>query len=123
MDDPIKGQIPFGAIVAKDSSNNKKLVQEVIERVSVTHVCTKILAQVREHLGPVYSFKQCISVKRLPKTRSGKILRGTLTKIANKEPYKTPATIDDPAALTELTEAIDKHIAEESVRKESKHHH
>ena len=57
---------------------------------------------VRDKVGPVAAFKIAVIVKRLPKTRSGKILRGTVRKIADKEPYKMPATIDDPAILDEI---------------------
>ena len=61
---------------------------------------------VRETVGPVAAFKTAIVVKRLPKTRSGKILRGTVRKIADNEPYKMPATIDDPAILEEIKEDL-----------------
>ena len=61
---------------------------------------------VREKIGPVAAFKVAIVVKRLPKTRSGKILRGTVRKIADKEDYKIPATIDDPAILNEIKEDL-----------------
>jgi propionyl-CoA synthetase len=57
---------------------------------------------VRDKIGPVAAFKVVIVIKRLPKTRSGKILRGTIRKIADKEDYKMPATIDDPAILDEI---------------------
>ena len=57
---------------------------------------------VRDKVGPVAAFKTAIVVKRLPKTRSGKILRGTVRKIADNEEYKMPATIDDPAILDEI---------------------
>ena len=63
---------------------------------------------VRNKVGPVAAFKTAIVVKRLPKTRSGKVLRGTIRKIADKEDYKMPATIDDPAILTEITEELIK---------------
>ena len=63
---------------------------------------------VRDKVGPVAAFKIAIVVKRLPKTRSGKVLRGTIRKIADKEEYKMPATIDDPAILTEITEDLIK---------------
>ena len=63
---------------------------------------------VRNKVGPVAAFKIAIVVKRLPKTRSGKILRGTVRKIADNEPYKTPATIDDPAILDEIKEDLIK---------------
>jgi propionyl-CoA synthetase len=61
---------------------------------------------VRDKIGPVAAFKVVIVIKRLPKTRSGKILRGTIRKIADKEEYKTPATIDDPTILTEIKEDL-----------------
>ena len=57
---------------------------------------------IRNHIGPVASFKKAAIVKRLPKTRSGKILRGTMKKIANGVEYKVPATIDDPEILDEI---------------------
>ena len=61
---------------------------------------------VRDKVGPVAAFKVAIVVKRLPKTRSGKVLRGTIRKIADKEEYKMPATIDDPQILTEIKEDL-----------------
>jgi len=61
---------------------------------------------VRNKVGPVAAFKTAMVVKRLPKTRSGKILRGTIRKIADKEEYKMPATIDDPAILDEIKEDL-----------------
>jgi propionyl-CoA synthetase len=61
---------------------------------------------VRERVGPVASFKRAVVVERLPKTRSGKILRGTMRRIADGEEYTTPATIDDPATLREIGEAL-----------------
>ena len=63
---------------------------------------------VRDTVGPVAAFKKAIVVKRLPKTRSGKVLRGTIRKIADKEEYKVPATIDDPLILTEIKEDLIK---------------
>ena len=63
---------------------------------------------VREKLGPVAAFKTAIVVQRLPKTRSGKILRGTVRKIADGEQYKVPPTIDDPQILVEIKEALIK---------------
>ena len=62
----------------------------------------------RDKVGPVAAFKTAIVVKRLPKTRSGKILRGTIRKIADKEEYKMPATIDDPAILDEIKQDLIK---------------
>ena len=61
---------------------------------------------VRDKIGPVAAFIVVIVIKRLPKTRSGKILRGTIRKIADKEDYKMPATIDDPAILDEIKENL-----------------
>ena len=61
---------------------------------------------VRDKVGPVAAFKTVIIVKRLPKTRSGKILRGTVRKIADQEEYKMPATIDDPAILEEIKDDL-----------------
>jgi propionyl-CoA synthetase len=61
---------------------------------------------VRDRIGPVAAFKQAVVVKRLPKTRSGKILRGVMGKIADGEDWQMPATIDDPEILDEITEAL-----------------
>ncbi|MEY3552472.1 MAG: hypothetical protein RL735_820, partial [Pseudomonadota bacterium] len=61
---------------------------------------------VRDKIGPVAAFKIAITVNRLPKTRSGKILRGTMKKIADKDEWSTPATIDDPAILDEIAAAL-----------------
>jgi propionyl-CoA synthetase len=61
---------------------------------------------VRERIGPVAAFKTATVVKRLPKTRSGKILRGTMQKIADDQDWKMPATIDDPAILTEIADRL-----------------
>ena len=71
------------------TKDNKTISQECIQMV-------------RDKVGPVAAFKTVIVVKRLPKTRSGKILRGTVRKIADKEDYKMPATIDDPSILDEI---------------------
>jgi propionyl-CoA synthetase len=66
----------------------------------------EIVSLVREKLGPVAAFKLAITVGRLPKTRSGKILRGTIKKIADGEPWAMPATIEDPKVLDEIDEAL-----------------
>ena len=66
----------------------------------------EIVALVRDKIGPVAAFKLAITVARLPKTRSGKILRGTIKKIADDEPWTMPATIDDPAILDEIGAAL-----------------
>jgi len=88
--DELKGQVPLGLLVlnAYVTEQDEAIVSECIQRV-------------RDQIGPVAAFKQCLIVKRLPKTRSGKILRGTLRKIADGEPWTMPATIDDPAVLEE----------------------
>ena len=66
----------------------------------------EVVQMVRQKIGPVAAFRTAVVVPGLPKTRSGKILRGTMQKIADGEDYKTPATIDDPSALTEVREAL-----------------
>jgi len=89
--DEIKGEVPVGLVVLKSGvkTDPQKLVSELIHLV-------------RDKVGPVASFKSSVIVKRLPKTRSGKIVRGTIKKIAEGSPYTVPATIDDPATLTEI---------------------
>jgi propionyl-CoA synthetase len=89
--DKLKGQIPMGLLALKAGVTKDK--KEII---------TECIKMVRDKVGPVAAFKIAVVVKRLPKTRSGKILRGTVRKIADNEPYKMPATIDDPAILDEI---------------------
>ena len=100
--DKLKGQIPIGLLALKTgvTRNEKEITDECIKMV-------------REKVGPVAAFKIAIIVKRLPKTRSGKILRGTVRKIADNEPYKIPATIDDPIILEE----IKKNLIENNILK------
>jgi propionyl-CoA synthetase len=93
--DDMKGQAPCGFVVL-NSGVNRPIAE--IER--------EIVALVRERIGPVAAFKLVVTIKRLPKTRSGKILRGTMQKIADKEAWSMPATIDDPAILDEITAAL-----------------
>src|SRR4029453_795099 len=93
--DELKGEVPCGFIVLKAGVNRS---HEDIEKECV--------ALVREKIGPVAAFKLAITVNRLPKTRSGKILRGTMKKIADKEAWTMPATIDDPAVLDEIGTAL-----------------
>jgi len=69
-------------------------------------IVRELIDKVRQQIGPVASFKTALVVKRLPKTRSGKILRGTMKRIAESQAYTAPATIDDPAILDEITEAL-----------------
>jgi propionyl-CoA synthetase len=94
--DDLKGQLPVGFLVLKAGvdRDDAAIVKEVIDMV-------------REKIGPVAAFKTATVIKRLPKTRSGKILRGTIRKIADNEDYKAPATIDDPAILDEIEEALE----------------
>jgi propionyl-CoA synthetase len=93
--DQLKGQIPLGLIVLKSG------VTEAPE--DIEKACVKL---VREEIGAVAALKHILVVQRLPKTRSGKILRATIRKIADGEPWKMPATIDDPAILDEITEVL-----------------
>jgi len=69
-------------------------------------IASEAVQLVRKRIGPVASFKTAVVVDRLPKTRSGKILRGTMRRIADHEQYTTPATIDDPAILDEIAHAL-----------------
>ena len=94
--DQLKGQLPVGFLVLK--AGVKKPNDQIVKEV----VC-----MVRDRIGPVAAFKQATVVQRLPKTRSGKILRGTMQKIADNEEYKVPATIDDPAILGEIAKALE----------------
>ena len=93
--DKLKGQLPIGLVVLKSGveKDNEAISKECIQMV-------------RNKIGPVAAFKVVVVIKRLPKTRSGKILRGTIRKIADKEDYKMPATIDDPAILDEITQSL-----------------
>ena len=93
--DQLKGQLPVGFLVLKAG----------IER-DHDDVTAETIKLVRQQIGPVAAFKQAAVVARLPKTRSGKILRGTMQKIADNENYRMPATIDDPAILGEIEEAL-----------------
>ncbi len=90
--DKLKGQLPIGMLV----------INAGVERED-TEIEKEAVMLVREKIGPVAAFKTALIVKRLPKTRSGKILRGTMRKIADGEEWKMPATIDDPAILDEIT--------------------
>jgi len=95
VEDELKGQLPVGFLIlnAGVEKSHDEIIQEVVARV-------------REKIGPVAAFKKAVVVQRLPKTRSGKILRGTMQKIADGVAYKMPATIDDPAILDEIDEAL-----------------
>ena len=93
--DKLKGQLPLGFLVLNAG----------VDRAQ-GDIVGEVVGLVREKIGPVAAFKQATVVKRLPKTRSGKILRGTMQKIADGEDYKAPATIDDPVILDEITDAL-----------------
>ncbi len=94
--DEIKGEQPCGFLVLKAGVNRPP---EEIEK--------EVVKLVRDRIGPVAAFKMALVVARLPKTRSGKILRGTMKKIADRDPWTTPATIEDPQALDEIREALE----------------
>jgi propionyl-CoA synthetase len=89
--DPLKTQLPLGLVVLKAG----------VRRDPAT-IAEELIATVRDQVGPVANFKQVGIVARLPKTRSGKVLRGTMRQIADGEPYRMPPTIDDPVALDEI---------------------
>jgi propionyl-CoA synthetase len=96
VEDQLKGQVPVGFMVLNAGCErpHEEIIKEVVQMV-------------RDRIGPVAAFKKAIVVKRLPKTRSGKILRGTIQKIADNKEYKVPATIDDPAILGEIEVALE----------------
>jgi propionyl-CoA synthetase len=94
--DALKGEQPCGFVVLKSGVTRTPLEIE-----------KEIVALVRDKIGPVAAFKIAITVARLPKTRSGKILRGTMKKIADGDAWTMPATIDDPAVLDEIAKALE----------------
>lgn len=95
VEDELKGQLPVGLVVLNSgaSANNERTPNELV-------------GLVRDKIGPVAAFKKAAIVKRLPKTRSGKILRSTIKNIADGKDYKLPATIDDPVILDEIAEVL-----------------
>jgi len=93
--DDLKGQLPVGLAV----------LNEGVDR-PFAEISAELVDAVREKIGPVAAFKQVAVVAQLPKTRSGKILRGTMRKIADSEPWRMPATIEDPTALDGIAEAL-----------------
>jgi len=93
--DELKGQLPVGFLVLNSGVDREE-----------AEIVGEVVKMVRGEIGPVAAFKTATVVNRLPKTRSGKILRGTIQKIADDEEWKMPATIDDPAILDEITEAL-----------------
>jgi propionyl-CoA synthetase len=95
--DPLKTQLPVGLVVLKAGVRREPAV-----------IVEELIGIVREQVGPVANFKQVGVVSRLPKTRSGKVLRGTMRQIADGEPYRVPPTIDDPATLDEVKLALER---------------
>jgi propionyl-CoA synthetase len=93
--DELKGQMPLGLVVLKAGAERDP-----------GEIETELVRLVREQIGPVAAFKSARVVARLPKTRSGKILRATMRDIADGRDYRVPSTIDDPAILGEIGEAI-----------------
>jgi propionyl-CoA synthetase len=93
--DALKGEVPCGFLVLKSGVNR-----------SPSEIEKECVALIRDKVGPVAAFKVAVTVARLPKTRSGKILRGTIKKIVDGEPWQMPATIDDPAILDEIGAAF-----------------
>ena len=93
--DQLKGELPLGLVVLNSGVDT-----------DVDELCAELIQRVRNAIGPVAAFRLVTSISRLPKTRSGKILRGTMRKVANAEEWTMPATIEDPAAMTEVTEAL-----------------
>jgi propionyl-CoA synthetase len=91
------GEIPVGFVVLTTGVNRP-----------ASEIVPELVLMVRERIGPVASLKVAAVVNRLPKTRSGKILRGTMKKIADGQEYRMPATIDDPAILPEIEGALGK---------------
>src|SRR5258707_2546992 len=96
--DALKGEVPCGFVVLKSGVTR-----------GPTEIEREIVTLVRDKIGPVAAFKLAITVARLPKTRSGKILRGTMKKIADGEAWTMPATIDDPAVIGEIGRALKGH--------------
>jgi propionyl-CoA synthetase len=94
--DDLKGQMPLGFVCLKAGVDRDE-----------DDIRKELVKLVRDEIGPVAAFKQAVVVKRLPKTRSGKILRGTMQKIADNQDYKMPATIDDPDILPEIEEVLE----------------
>lgn len=96
--DALKGEVPCGFVVLKSNVSESPTVIE-----------KELVALMRDTIGPVAAFRLAITVGRLPKTRSGKILRGTMKKIADREAWSLPATIEDPRSLEEIAEALKDH--------------
>jgi propionyl-CoA synthetase len=94
--DGLKGEVPAGFVVLKSGIDTAPQAVE-----------TELVQLVRDRIGPVAAFKIAITVGRLPKTRSGKILRGTMKKLADGDSWTVPATVDDPAIFDEIAEVLE----------------
>lgn len=94
-DDPLKGQLPVGLVVLKAGVDQDPDAMKA-----------DLAGMIRDQIGPIACYRETAIVKRLPKTRSGKILRGTMRAIANGKEYRMPSTIDDPVSLDEITETL-----------------
>ena len=94
-DDQLKGQLPVGLVVLKAGVDQE---EDTLK--------TDLVKMIRNNIGPIACYKETAIVKRLPKTRSGKILRGIMRAIANGKEYRMPSTIDDPVILDEITDTL-----------------
>ncbi|HEY8493603.1 MAG TPA: AMP-binding protein, partial [Myxococcota bacterium] len=110
--DALKGQVPLALVVVKAGVTRgpEEIAREIVERV-------------RREIGPVASLRRVLVVPRLPKTRSGKVLRATMRRIADAEPWTLPATIDDPAALEEVRRALEAAAEREAAAAEGRTPH
>ena len=95
VDDELKGELPMGFIVLKENVN-----------IAKTDIIDGVIALVREQIGAVAAFKVVTTVSKLPKTRSGKILRGTMRSIADGKSWNMPSTIEDESVLVDIEQAI-----------------
>jgi propionyl-CoA synthetase len=98
IDDQLKGQLPIGFVVLKDGVETEAAVVEA-----------ELVQLIRKEIGAVAAFKKAIVVARLPKTRSGKILRKTMRRLATEEQIIAPPTIDDPSIIAEIRTALREH--------------
>ena len=96
VEDRLKGEMPLGFVVLNAGAD-----------IDEKELKASLVQTVRSQVGPIATPRDILVVKRLPKTRSGKILRGTMRKIADGQAYTTPATIEDPAVLGEIAEVLD----------------
>ena len=103
LDDPLKGEIPVGFVVPKSSSQG----QSAEDKIALSN---DLRVLVRDEIGPIACYKTTYTIARLPKPRSGKVLRKTIRSILNKQSYKSPPTIEDPVVLDEIIEAVSQKI-------------